>query len=92
MTSSFRTFVPEQPIFQDSEATPEYMFQASITGDHFDKTWLEQARRCMEAVVRNDNADMAKFGGDTPYITSLKELLKKVRSIYFILVEFSLHR
>lgn len=77
MTSSFRTFVPEQPIFQDSEATPEYMFQASITGDHFDKTWLEQARRCMEAVVRNDNADMAKFGGDTPYITSLKELLKK---------------
>lgn len=77
MTSSFRTFIPEQPIFQDSEATPEYMFQASITGDHFDKTWLEQARRCMEAVVRSDNADMAKFGGDTPYITSLKELLKK---------------
>ena len=77
MTSSFRTFVPEQPIFQDSEATPEYMFKESITGDHFDKTWLEQARRCMEAVVRNDNVDMAKFGGDTPYITSLKELLKK---------------
>jgi len=77
MTSSFRTFVPEQHVFQDSEATPEYMFQASITGDHFDKTWLEQARRCMEAVVRSDNADMAKFGGDTPYITSLKELLKK---------------
>ena len=77
MASSFRTFVPEQHVFQDSEATPEYMFQASITGDHLDKTWLEQARRCMEAVVRSDNADMAKFGGDTPYITSLKELLKK---------------
>tara|TARA_B110000908_G_C10257425_1_gene456574 strand:- start:218 stop:1864 length:1647 start_codon:yes stop_codon:yes gene_type:complete len=77
MTSSFHTFVPEQPVFQNSEAIPEYMFQALDIGDHFDKPWLEQARHCMEAVVHIDNADMAKFGGDTPYIISLRELLKK---------------
>lgn len=53
------------------------MFKGEIKGQHADKTWLEQARECMKTTVEQDNNDMEQFGGDTPYITSLKELLKK---------------
>lgn len=82
--SHFVQFVPAEPkaIKKSMDAMREaylerFMFHDNIDGAHNDKAWLEQARTCMKNAVSNDTFEMNRFGGDTPYISSLKELLKK---------------
>ena len=57
---------------------PDYMFKGEIKGrQHSDKNWLDNARTCMVDVLRRDTNDMRRFGGDTVYIQTLKDILNK---------------
>ena len=76
-TPMVHRFIGHNHKFQKAEANPEYMFSDNIAGVHYDKTWLTEARLCMASVIEADDVEMERFGGDTGYIRSLKELLSK---------------
>jgi len=59
--------------FHNAEAG--FIFDGTITGDHYDKTWLEQSRACLSRAVAIDAEDMARFGPEPVYIRTLKKLL-----------------
>lgn len=60
---------------QFHNAAAGFIFDGTISGKHYDKTWLEQSRTCLSRVVELDAKDMARFGPDPVYIRTLKKIL-----------------